>query len=65
MYWVIFFVSCSFNKYLVCKTDYVNQIYEDRKTCEQANSSFFVKGVCIKANFNLDQIGVSNEFSKE
>lgn len=59
-YFIIVFMSCSFNKYLVCKSDYVRQIYDNRRSCEEANSSFLVRGSCVKVqltadNFDLDQ----------
>ena len=56
-YWIVVFMSCSFNKYLVCKSDYVRQIYETKRECEQANTSLFVKGSCLKVDLNPDHFG--------
>jgi hypothetical protein len=58
-YWVIIFISCSFNKHLNCKVEYIKEIYETSAECEDQNKMFLIPGQCVEtplsANF-LDHL---------
>jgi len=51
-YFVIIFMSCSFNKELLCKLDHANQIYDTKSECEEMNQRYFIKGRCVKVELN-------------
>ena len=53
-YWVIIFLTCSYNKYLSCKVQYSNQIYETRSDCEYENGIHLVSGHCVETSLSPD-----------
>jgi hypothetical protein len=51
-YFVIIFMSCTFDKQLWCDINHASQIYDTKLECEEVNQSYLIKGRCVKIELN-------------